>query len=148
MQITPFVDALQRDLAAVAAAGDAEANEIVRRFSTALDSSARLRLLEAVSEAASELTAQLPGGRVEVRLAGSDPALVYVEETRPPAPGVEDGLTARISLRLPETLKAGIESAAARDGVSVNSWIVQALGRGVEERPRRAGRRLSGYARS
>jgi hypothetical protein len=148
MQITPFLDSLQRDLAAVAAAGNAEESEIVRRFSTALDSSARLRLLEAVSEAASELTAQLPGGRVEVRLAGSDPALVYVEESRSPAPGVEDGLTSRISLRLPPALKTGIESAAAREGVSVNSWIVQALGRGIEERPRGPGRRLSGYARS
>ncbi len=148
MQITPFVDALQRDLAAVAAAGDAEASEIVRRFSAALDASARLRLLEAVSQAANELTAQLPGGRVEVRLAGSDPSLVYVEEARLPSPSLEDGLTARISLRLPETLKAGVDSAAARDGISVNSWIVQALGRSVEDRPHRAGRKLSGYARS
>jgi hypothetical protein len=148
MQITPYVDALQRDLAAVATAGNTEESEIVRRFSTALDSSARLRLLEAVSDAANELTAQLPAGRVEVRLAGSDPALVYVEESRSPAPGVEDGLAARISLRLPQTLKAGIESAAAREGVSVNSWIVQVLGRGIEERPRGPGKRLSGYARS
>ena len=148
MQITPYLDALQRDLAAVATAADASSTEIVRRFSAALEASARLRLLEAVSEAAHELTPQLPGGRVEVRLAGSDPSLVYVEETRPPPPGAEDGLTARISLRLPEALKADIESAASREGISVNSWIVQVLGRGVEDRPRRFGNRLRGFARS
>ena len=148
MEITPFVDALQRDLASVATAGDTESSELVRRLSAALEASARLRLLEAVSQAAQELSQQLPGGRVEVRLAGSDPSLVYVEETRPPPPGAEDGLTARISLRLPEALKADVESAASREGVSVNSWIVQVLGRGVEDRPRHFGNRLRGFARS
>ncbi len=148
MEITPFIDSLQRDFAAVAAATDVESTELVRRFSAALEASARLRLLEAVSQAATELTSQMPGGRVEVRLAGSDPSLVYVEDTRVPPTGVEDGLTARISLRLPEALKKGIEAAASREGFSVNTWIVQVLSRGVEERPRRIGSRLAGFARS
>ena len=148
MQITPFVDALQRDLAAVAAAGAGESGEIVRRISAALEASARLRLLEAVSEAAHELTPQLPGGRVEVRLAGADPSLVYVEPTQSSTVYTDEGFSARISLRLPDTLKASIESAASREGVSANSWIVQALTRGIEARPRHVGKRLSGFARS
>ena len=39
----------------------------------------------------------------------------------------DDGdASARISLRLSEALKAEIDAAAARDGVSVNTWLVRA----------------------
>jgi hypothetical protein len=41
-----------------------------------------------------------------------------------------------------------VELAAARESVSVNSWIVRALARGLETRSVRAGRRLTGYAES
>jgi hypothetical protein len=148
MQISPYIDALQHDLAVIAEASDAAASDTVRRFSTALEAAMRLRLLEAVSEAAREIGTQIPGGHVEVRLAASDPSLVYVEDSRQPSPGAEDELSARISLRLPESLKSGVESAASREGLSVNSWIVRALTRGIEDRQRKVGKRLSGFARS
>lgn len=150
MQISIFVDALQNDLAAVAQVGDEEQSETVRRISGALEAAARLRLLEAVTEAAHELTSQLSGGHVEVRLAGSDPSLVYVEETPAPGPAVggEEAFAARITLRLPEGLKAGVEFAASREGISVNSWIVQAISRSIDPRPPRVGKRLTGFARS
>ena len=149
MEMAPFIEALRKDLAAIAHPGDLESSELVRRMGAAIEAWARLRLLEAVSQAAVELNAQLPSGsRVDVRLAGSDPALVYVEESRSPPPQADDGLTARISLRLSDALKREIENAASHEGVSVNSWINRALSRGVEERPRRPGRTLRGYARS
>jgi hypothetical protein len=150
MQMTPFVDALMRDLASVAGGAPAEEREIVRRLGAALEASARLRLLEAVSEAAQELSSQLPEGRAEVRLAGAEPSLVYVPEERVAAAAGsgEDALAARISLRLSQALKVEVESAAARDGTSANSWIVQTLTHAVEARPRVPGRRLTGYARS
>ena len=148
MQITPYIDAVQRDLGAVAAAGDVETSTTVQRVGAALEASLRLRFLEAVTEAAHELTPQIPTGHVEVRLAGGDPSLVYVEEAAAPGPVVGDeAFTARITLRLPEGLKSGIEAAAAREGMSVNSWIVQALSRSIDPRPPR-GRRLTGFARS
>ena len=75
-------------------------------------------------------------GHVEVRLAGRDPELVYVDEPvvadEPPAPG--DDLSARITLRLPDGLKASLEAAAAREGISTNAWIVRALARALEPR--------------
>lgn len=150
MQMAPFVESVQHDLAAVAAVGDQQAAETVQRISVALESSFRLRLLEAVTAVAHELTSQLSGGHVEVRLAGQDPALVYVEEAPSPGPSVggEDAFTARITLRLPETLKASIEFAASRDGASVNAWIVQALARNIDPRPQRGPKRLTGFARS
>jgi hypothetical protein len=150
MQIGPFIDALQQDLAAVAAVGDPQAVETVQRISAVLDSSMRLRLLEAVAAAAHELTSQLQSGHVEVRLAGQDPSLVYVEDAQAPGPSVggEEAFTARVTLRLPDALKASVEFAAVRDGVSVNAWIVQALSRSIDPRPHRGPKRLTGFARS
>jgi HicB-like protein involved in pilus formation len=150
MQIGPYVHALQEDLAAAAAlAGNEAAQEGARRLAQALEPSLQLRLLDLLSEIALTLSAQVPG-RVEVRLAGREPELVYVEEEQPEpaaAPG-DDALTARITLRLSEGLKAQIEVAAASESLSVNSWIVRALARGLDTRSVRAGRRLTGYAES
>ena len=74
---------------------------------------------------------------------------MYVgEEEAPPEPAADDGLTARITLRLPESLKATIEVAATREGVSVNTWLVRALARGVAGPVHRSGKRLRGYAQS
>jgi hypothetical protein len=149
MQISVHVEALQSDLAAVAAVGSLEQTETVQRISAALEASVRLRLLEAITDAAHELTPQVPG-HVEVRLVGGDPSLVYVEgEPEHGWQGGEDSLTARITLRLPGSLKAGVEAAASRDGISVNSWLVAAISRSLERRPSvRVGSRLTGYARS
>jgi predicted HicB family RNase H-like nuclease len=79
---------------------------------------------------------------------------VYIEEEEEPEPAqaasADDAFSARITLRLPEGLKAQLEVAANLEGTSVNAWIVRALQRGLEPRTRsvRTGRRLSGYADS
>lgn len=153
MQIQPHVEALHADLAAVAAVGGPDASETVQRIAAALEASLRLRVLEIATEAAHELTPQLPAGHVEVRLAGGEPSLAYVEEAPAAAMAAEDAFTARITLRLPESLKASVEIAATRAGLSVNAWLVQALARSVDprsswgSRPSRSGR-LTGFARS
>ncbi len=149
MQMAHHLHAIQEDLAAAAAlAADEPTAEAARRLSQALGSSLHLRLLDIVSEAAADLSAAVPG-RIEVRLAGRDPELVYVDDESEPAataPGADDALTARITLRLPDALKIQIDVAASREGVSTNSWIVRALARGLESRPTRPGRRLTGFA--
>ena len=150
MQLDRFIDALEAELASVAAVGDEESQRAAEKLSRALRSAASLRFLELLSEAALELSAQLPSGHVEVRLAGGEPSLVFVAEPESePAPAAEDGLSARITLRLPEQLKTSIEAAAAREGVSVNAWLVRALARSVSSPPRRrSGNRLTGFAKS
>jgi predicted HicB family RNase H-like nuclease len=152
MQMAHHIHAIQEDLAAAASLASDEATvEAGRRLTQALGSSLHLRLLDVVSEAALALSDSVPG-RIEVRLAGRDPELVYIEEEEPEPtqPGADDSLSARITLRLPEGLKAQIEVAANIEGASVNTWIVRALQRGLEPRTRsvRTGRRLSGYADS
>ena len=148
MNIAAFVEALQRDLEAVAGMGDDAASEAARRLAAALEPSLRLRLMDVLGEAAVELTSQLPNGHVEVRLAGGDPELVYVEERGAPMPA-DDSLSARITLRLPETLKAIIDSAAQDEGVSANTWLLQQISRSANPKRRGpGGRRMSGYGRS
>jgi len=153
MELQRFIEALQADLEGIAAGGDDAVSEAAGRLTTALRASAGLRLLDVLGEAALELTSQLPNGHVEVRLAGQDPSLVYVEgegDTAPTPSAADETLAARITLRLPEGLKATIEIAAAREGVSVNTWLIRALARAVGSGgPRRGpGNRLTGFGRS
>jgi HicB family len=149
MRIQIYVEALKDDLSAAAAAGDEQVANAAARLVAVLEPALRLRLLDVLGEAARELGNALPEGRIEVRLAGPDPELVYVEDAPAAAqPAGEDALSARITLRLPDVLKAGIEAAAAREGVSANSWIVSALGRAVEPRRGRVGHRLTGFGES
>jgi hypothetical protein len=153
MQLRPFVEGLQSDLEEIAAVGDDAVGEAARRLTAAVGASAGLRLLDALTEAALELSSQLPSGHVEIRMSGQDPSFVYVEEQgEAPAPAAEDALVARISLRLPEGLKVAIEAAATREGVSVNSWLVRSLARAVSSGGgggrRGPGNRLTGFGRS
>src|SRR6201987_982943 len=115
MQLQRYVDALKADLTAVAELGDEATADAAGRLVLTLQASVGLRLLDALSEAALELTDRLPSGHVEVRLAGQDPELVFVgDEPEATVAAPDDGQTARISLRLPEALKTAVESAAAR----------------------------------
>jgi HicB family len=152
MQLDAYVEALREDLGRVAAVGDESTARAADLLAMALEASFGRRLQEALSEAALELSGQLDRGTVEVRIAGSDPELIYVPGSDVPADqSVAEESSARISLRLPESLKSRVESAAAISGISVNSWLVQALNRALEPRTTAGGggrRRLTGYGRS
>jgi hypothetical protein len=138
MDITPYVENLRRDLLAAAESAGEEARQTAERLGYALDPSARLALMEAISQAASEITAAMPSGSVDVRLDGRD--LDFVVQApqasapapplpppppAPPTPGesVEEGM-ARITLRIPDSVKTKAEDAAAAAGQSLNTWLV------------------------
>jgi hypothetical protein len=153
MDLARHVTAVQSDLAAAAALGGDEVGEAGRRLAEAASASLQLRLLDLLSEAALGLNAQLPDGHVELRLAGRDPELVFVAGAAVESDASEGApeYDARITLRLPEGLKAAAEAAADREGISTNAWIVRALKRELDARPRgriRSGNRLQGYAQS
>ena len=150
MDVAAYVEALQQDLANVAGIGDEAVAEAARRIAAALESSLRLRLMDALGEAAAELTNQLSDGHVEVRVSAGEPELVYVPDPgAPPPSGLED-LTARITLRLPETLKTIVDAAAQESGVSANTWLLQQITRSADPKRRNqpGGRRMSGYGQS
>jgi HicB family len=150
MQFDSHIDAIQQDLAATASFGDEATAEAARRLTEALGSSLHLRLLDLLGEAALEISGQLGSGRVEVRLAGREPELVVVNEESPDAAqlGVGEDMSGRISLRLPESLKAAVEAAASQEGISTNAWLVRTIAHMLHTRStRRPGRnRMQGYA--
>jgi hypothetical protein len=148
MKMSPHVDALRNDLASAAALGDERAAEIGARLADAATRSAPLRFLDALGEALLEANEQLSSGHLELRLAGNDPNVVFVEEAGEPAPARDEPSAARLTLRLPERLKSEVEAAAGREGVSVNTWLVRALSGAVGRPSQRSGRRLVGYGRT
>jgi hypothetical protein len=150
MQIDGHIHALREELGRVAALGDEATARAAELLSVALEASLSRQLQDVLAEAALELNAQLDSGHVEIRIAGRDPELVLVREDGTAPEPVDEAFAARITLRLPESLKQRIESAAAREGASVNTWLVQALQRSLEShRSTSSGRnRLTGYGRS
>jgi len=132
MDLQPYVDAVRHELNVAAAAGGAEAQTLVDRLTAPLESSIRLALLEALSEAAEQITRELAPASVEVRLRGRDPEFTVdagaAAESEVIAPSVDDdGGTWRVTLRLPEQLRPRVDAAARGEGLSVNAWLVRAV---------------------
>jgi hypothetical protein len=151
MDLDRYVSELQTQLAAAAENGDSDTRAVAEQLNTALDAAARLMVLGVLSDAASEITREIAPGSVDVVLRGRDPHLVV---TRPPAsetdsagpstPEVgipaeplDDTVTSRTTLRLPDRLKARVEQAAAEEGLSVNSWFVRAIAAALDPNVRR-----------
>ena len=160
MDLTPYVENLRRDLVVAADAGGEDARALAERLVAPLESAVRLMLLDALSAAADDITAELAPGSVELRLRSGEPGFVVTPapadepaEAPVPLPEGDEGATARINLRLPEQLKASVEQAAGRERQSVNTWLVRAIGAAVaqDRRPPQRGGRIgdsySGWVR-
>jgi hypothetical protein len=158
MDLTPYLETLRADLAAAAAPGGEETTRAAELLGHALESSARLALLEALSDAAAEITTRLPDASVEVRLRGRSADLV-VSAAAPsadatpapmPVPVPEGGDLTRLTLRMPESLKSHVEQTAAAENISVNAWLVRAVATAlgssvVTPPPARTGKRVTGF---
>lgn len=164
MNISQYVENLRHELLVAAEAGGDEARALAERLTAPLDSAARLVLLEALSDAAAEITSELAPGSVDVRLRGRDPEFVVsrapnsaledvghhpTAPSAPSAPDADEGSTTRTTLRLPEQLKGRVEEAANHEGLSVNTWLVRAISAALEPTRRTSnitgGNRLSGW---
>jgi hypothetical protein len=143
MELTQYVESLRRELTTAAEVGGEDARALAARLLPPLDAAVRLTLLEALSAAAEEISAELAPGSVDVRLRGGSAGFVVTPPPVPAAPAAgdavpgpadvrlpfaegDDAAMVRINLRLPANLKALIEDAAASGGISVNAWIVRA----------------------
>jgi hypothetical protein len=123
-------------------AGDLAVEAAAERLADALAPALRQAAVELAQQAAVEIGAQLHDRSIDVVLAGEDLELRVVDApTALPAPSVED-LDARITLRLPPSLKSTIEKYANIDGESVNSWVIDALSKGAR-RHDSTGRRVT-----
>ena len=162
MELSDYVGKLRGELASITRFAGEDVARAAELLTEALDSSVRLILLDVLSAAAADITARLGDTVVEVRLADGEPAFVVLtappeaEYDEPAAPVEGEPGTARLTLRLPDSVKAQVEAAAARDGVSVNTWLIRAARRSLDApaRGRQApgrwgpGQRITGFARS
>ena len=135
MDITPYVERLRTDLTAATATGGEQVRDAAERLSLALDPAMRLTLMEVLSEAAAEITSAMRSGSVEARLSGRDIDFVLEQGAEDAARAAEpigdaeadEGDLARITVRIPESIKARAEELASRGGSSLNTWIVNVL---------------------
>jgi hypothetical protein len=169
MELERYVEGVRRSLEVAGEVAGPEGRELAARLAAPLESALRLALLEALSAAASEITLELAPTSVEVRLRGRDPEFVTAQHldqayddapaeprsTSPATPETDEGGMSRTTLRLPDHLKQRVEEAAGRQGLSVNSWLIQAVtdalesDRGARRAPRRGSdeQRYTGWAR-
>jgi hypothetical protein len=172
MELTPYVESLRRELTTAAEVGGEDARALAGRLLQPLDAAVRLTLLDALSAAAEEISAELAPGTVDVRLRGGSAAFVVTPppanasagatggpaDVRLPVAEGDDAAMVRINLRLPGNLKALIEDAAAAGGLSVNAWIVRATAAGLAgegrmqvraagQQPGQVGQKYTGWAR-
>ncbi|SER89448.1 hypothetical protein SAMN05216188_11732 [Lentzea xinjiangensis] len=158
MDLSSYVESLRRALAVAAQTEGADATSPTGQFAATLESAIRFTLLDALSTAAEEITEDLRPGSVDVRLRAGNPDFV-VTPPRSEKPGgdatstpeeepltsavlSDEGPTARISLRMPESLKTRVDESAGREGLSANAWLVRVVANAVEleeRRRRRAG---------
>jgi hypothetical protein len=149
MELGPYLEDIHAQIEAAAQAGGEEARALAERLAAPLDSAIRLALQDALAAAVEEITVELAPGSVELRLRGREPEFVVTpspsrtfEDEREDAPlgdvisapsaGEGDDTVSRINLRMPEHLKARIEQAADREGLSVNAWLVRAAASRLE----------------
>ncbi|HEX2298785.1 MAG TPA: toxin-antitoxin system HicB family antitoxin [Pseudonocardiaceae bacterium] len=153
MDLTPYISRLREDLTAAASAGDEQTRQTAALLGAALEPAARLTLMNALSDLAAEVTAMLDDRVVEVRLDGRDVRVAMSsafgphpepDATSPPpphgaygahgprGPGASSfadmgGEISRMTLRLMDQIKGQAERAAAEQGVSLNTWVSQAV---------------------
>jgi hypothetical protein len=157
MELARYVDEVRQQLIVAAEAGDDEVRAVAERLVSAAAPAMHLALLDALGDAAAEITAELAPGSVELRLRGRQPGFAVTlppvgpegggapppPSTPPPRPTEDtstadlegDAELARINLRLPKALKDRIERAAARDGLSINAWLVRAVSAAADPAP-------------
>jgi hypothetical protein len=151
MDLSPYLDSVRHGVTNAAALADDATQQVAHRLGTAIESATRLALIQALSDAAGTISAELAPASVEVRMAGQDPEFVVsVPPTQneptmlvPPSdePGDDEAALdeeplARISLRLPNSVKVRVDEMADADGVSTNAWLIRAVVDALAERRR------------
>jgi Protein of unknown function (DUF1778) len=132
MHVQPIVNAIREALLSTSgiSSTDPTVEAAVGQLVESLGPALRVAALDLAEQAASEVRAQLPDHTVEIVLAEGDPSLRISEGPAASSHRTADEeFDARITLRLPPSLKDLIEDAAGITGESVNAWVVDALGK-------------------
>ncbi len=123
--------------------GDSEMEATASTLLATLEPVIHQIALDLAEQAAAEVSAQLSSHDIDVVLSAGEPSL-RVRSLGDVGDLSSESLDARITLRLPPTLKEQVEVAADDVGESVNSWLVRTLGSQALERGKRRSRRITG----
>jgi hypothetical protein len=159
MDLSPYIESVQAGIVNASSLADEQTQHIAQRLGTALESSTRLALIQALSDATGTISAELAPSSVELRMVGTDPEFVVTVQTGEaeptllmPEPEREDEGTdqaaasetaasevgdepvARITLRLPQSVKTRVDEMATSDGISTNAWLIRAVMDALSER--------------
>jgi len=149
MELGQYVSDLQRQLVDAAENGAEDTRAVAERLAAGVDAAMRLVLLDALSAAAGEITREFAPCSFDVRLRGREIEFVVTQASTEPETdersaetvALDDASTSRTTLRLPDTLKARVDEAAAADRLSLNTWLVRAIAAALEPKKRRAAQR-------
>ncbi|MBN6037898.1 toxin-antitoxin system HicB family antitoxin [Amycolatopsis sp. 195334CR] len=146
MDLTTYISSLREDLATAASAGDEQTRQTAAVLAATLEPAMRLALMNALADLAAEVTANQPDYLVDVRLDGRDVRVVVTgtsgagekTESEPaaekprepksePKMPFDSGEISRMTLRLFDQVKNQAERAASAQGVSLNTFVTQAV---------------------
>jgi hypothetical protein len=153
MDLSPYIESVRAGVANASSLADEQTQKVAERLGTAIDSSTRLALIQALSDAAGTISAELAPSSVELRMVGTDPEFAVNVQTgeaeptllmpepepesggeEPPTSEAEDEPVARITLRLPQSVKVRVDEMASSDGISTNAWLIRAVMDALSER--------------
>ena len=152
MDLSPYIESVRAGVVSASSLADEPTQHVAARLGTAIESSTRLAIIRALSDAAGTISAELAPSSVEVRMVGSEPEFVVSIQTADAEPtllmpeseqagedaaatsDVEDEPVARISLRLPQSVKTRVDEIASAEGISTNAWLIRAVMDALSER--------------
>ena len=143
MDLSPYLESVRVGVANASALADEPTQKVAERLGTAIESSTRLALLQALSDAAGTISAELAPSSVELRMVGQDPEFVVSVQTAEAEPTLllpepesgegdtsespDDEPISRITLRLPQSVKTRVDEMASAEGISTNAWLIRAV---------------------
>ena len=149
MELSPYIESVRAGVVNASSLADEQTQHVAQRLGTAIESSTRLALIQALSDAAGTISAELAPSSVELRMVGQDPEFVVSLQTAEAEPSLlmpepesaseetaeaEDEPVARITLRLPQSVKARVDEVASSEGISTNAWLIRAVMDALAER--------------
>jgi hypothetical protein len=145
MDLSPYIESVRVGVANASSLADEQTQHVAERLGTAIESSTRLALIHALSDAAGSISAEMAPSSVELRIVGQDPEFavsIQTAEVEPTlllpdaepepeatgeSPNEPDEPVARITLRLPQSVKGRVDEMASSEGISTNAWLIRAV---------------------
>ncbi|HEY6810180.1 MAG TPA: hypothetical protein VIZ70_03555 [Propionibacteriaceae bacterium] len=143
MDLSPYLQSVRAGVANASALADEPTQRVAERLGTAIESSTRLALIQALSDATSTISAELAPSSVELRMVGQDPEFVVSVQTAEAEPTLllpepesgdgdasespDDEPISRVTLRLPQSVKTRVDEMASSEGISTNAWLIRTV---------------------